>query len=258
MMANMDKVRQHFGEGGYLFHGSRSASLLTFTNSAEQNQGALIPTGQLLKSGKVPFSGEMGNALYDRSFNTDHLSSVDTENFSDACYYSRFVNPDAWNLEQQTEKLGKLKEELKKMPVDNTVNSLYQIHQQQIDLAEKRIAQWGRMTQEQQSLVTENFSVIYVLDVAKTGDRLKYANSEIGIKNGVSASEINTIMVDEANVSRVQALLKGMTGTQDIQVISTESFLVKDEAPTRQTDINNNQQQNNQQNPKKQIQDMFR
>ena len=61
-----------------LFHGSGSASLLTFTSN--KPLGGLRPTGELLRQGKAPFTGELNTGTFGndvgQGINSDSLSAV--------------------------------------------------------------------------------------------------------------------------------------------------------------------------------------
>ena len=74
--------------GANFYHGSKSGSLLAFTESAGRLEGRLAPMGELLQEKQYPFSGEAGNALHPRALNRTKLSVVDSEHAGSAYDYA--------------------------------------------------------------------------------------------------------------------------------------------------------------------------
>lgn len=240
---DMNKVATHFA-GSNLFHGSRSASLLAFTNFSEE-KGALIPTGQLLKDGKVPFSGTDEAFISMSSFNKNTLSSVTINDFKDAFDFSHYHNNQTWDYKRAKDQLGFAQEFVKSYEKEgckpwrtyphpkasNKENYWGQVYTKAHSalLAQKtRIQQWEKMPPEQRSLVTDNFPVIYGLHISEDSKRripIRSGYNEIGILNGASPSEIHTIMVYRKHIPRVQELLKTIPQARHIQIKAIDDIV---------------------------------
>jgi len=71
-----------------LFHGSTSASLLSFTRY-NNYQGKLIPTGQLMKLGKIPFTGELKHGITNpRGISHNAISTTDITHIDTSLNYT--------------------------------------------------------------------------------------------------------------------------------------------------------------------------
>jgi hypothetical protein len=105
---NMKKLL-NFGAELY-YHGSRSASLLAFTDYAGASKNRLLPMGVMLERGIFPFCGEAGgtyaisNSLHPESFNREHLSVVTANHFDSPHDYANDVNTATWDRDAEAQR----------------------------------------------------------------------------------------------------------------------------------------------------------
>jgi hypothetical protein len=164
-----------------LFHGSSSASLVAFTDYC-QRQGALIPTGILEGSGRIPFCGEFG---YGRGrVNAEFLSTVWIGALRDAITYANKMCSCPWEPDREG------------IVTDG-------------DLQKKRLNEWKNLTLIERELVSKTFPILYGIksDRKDVHKPIEGIPREIGLKEGARSDEIKVIFVPAENIEYVKNIL---------------------------------------------------
>ncbi len=184
------------------FHGSNSASLLSFTQY-NQSKGKLIPTGMLEATGKVPFSGVI---MYGRSgVNQKFLSTTHAGAIS---YAKDHAKASPWNPE------------IGRSLIDNSSSNI-----REVNIA--RLREWEKLSKYEKHLVENSFPVLYGfrlsanrrLDLVLVSSDIE---GEIGILNGVGPTEIKVIFVPRVKMQEVEKLVRENFPT--IQIEPLELF----------------------------------
>lgn len=187
------------GRGAFLFHGSNSASLLTFTEYGGKS-GHLTPTGVLESRGKVPFSGEI--VFGRKSANAEHISAASIEGIANAVRYTRGKG---WTPSQGRKDIAEAAKLSKKGTPDSLIGQATTNVQ---EVARKRLDQWSSLTPEEQALVIEGFPVLYGVRTTRTlTPVISDISSEVGIKGGVLPNEITVIYVPKDKMDLVRRIL---------------------------------------------------
>ncbi|WP_455285936.1 hypothetical protein [Cupriavidus necator] len=193
----LDRISQ----GSTNFHGSRSASLLAFSPSIPLNlRGRLNPTGDMLRSGWAPHSGELGNALEPNSLNNRYVSVVDRMNLLTSYSYATTLHSQPWSAENTQSKLES------NIDGDPTfVNNKRQLYKLQLN-------QWNAFPEGgvERDLINQNFSVLYGIRLGESEVLEKGGMpGEIGVRDGISSDKIRMIFVPDEHVQQVRDYLQG-------------------------------------------------
>ena len=192
-----------------LFHGSTSASLLSFTKY-NNYQGKLIPTGQLMKLGKIPFTGELKHGITNpRGISHIAISTTDITHIDTSLNYT-ICGLDVTE-EEYLDSLSQKK---------NIISNI-------------RLIEFNKLDKLEKYLVLHQFPVLYGIKLKdeydenngdnKDNENQRYTNSmskknkryiqvnsiiyEIGIKNGISKDEIKIIFVEKRKIKLVQQIV---------------------------------------------------
>jgi hypothetical protein len=208
------KVFSMLHEADYV-HGSSSASLLAFTEY-NQGKGSLVPTGELLAQGKVPFSGELfAGVNKENGVNRENLSVVCVKDILTALKYAIGGQHVNWNPEIGNKQLESYKKTLEDMP-------------HIMDIYKKRLVEWNKLNAQEQKLVSDTFPVMYGIKLT-TKRRQRRVNSqgapgEVIIKHGVESADIVVVFVPENRMAEVKDLLT-QYGHDHIYVESINTIL---------------------------------
>lgn len=180
---------EEVSHGSTHYHGTRSGCLVAFHPTTPVDvRGALLPMGHLREHGAAVLSGERGYSLEDNAFNHRHLSVVDKTHFGSAYHYATNEAHQPLVKPLQTQGRRELAESFEK--------------------AHKRIAS----DPDLKNLVDPNFPVVF--GVKPTFEQLQPIDSsvagEVGVKGGVSAENIASLLVPDEHVEPVDQLLKGL------------------------------------------------
>jgi len=201
--------------GSQLFHGSRSSSLLAFTSPDDQIKGHLLPMGEMLKRGIYPFSGEAGYALHEKAFNKDHISTVRKQNFEIGFNYSSHVNAGKWSPETERERMS---------DVSNVQDGdgIQEFLKAKNKFSEGRLSQWNNMSEAEKKLVSDNFPVLYGIDINPFGEKVDSNEADFGFEFGVKGSvlpkDIKLIFTSDDHVEQVKQALSACAEASHIQV----------------------------------------
>ena len=172
----------------------------------------------LQSSGHVPFTGERGNSLHSSA--PDAVSSVQLRNFGSAYDYANSrsgVTAPAWSPNSTRRALDDARTDSSHARTDITART---------DLYSAQLGHFNRMSQDQQSLIRDDFPVMYGISGSLAQSRLQDAKSsipgEVLIRERVHSSEISSIFVPESQVDRVQQLVDS-SGSSHIKVSSLEA-----------------------------------
>ncbi len=135
------------------FHGSSSAS---FEGVFDDKEGGLIATGELLKTGRVPFSGELAAGISEFGINTHSISTVGAEGIRDAVRYALSTTP--WTPEIGQENLDEYQMRLRGL---DESSRWYPIYKTWIELEEKRLNRWRNIPAKFQAVISNPFPVIF-------------------------------------------------------------------------------------------------
>ena len=205
-----------------LFHGANSASLLTFTQYA-QGDNNLLPSGSLLKKGKVPFSGQI---LWHHKDNKKHLSTAIIYHLDSVLSYAgirrenySWTIGNGWNPKNAEQKL---------LEIANLYQKTTHIFYKNYRLVhERRLSEWKKLTKREQELVELNFPVIYGLRPSHPNSYDQLANSlvkgEIVVKNGAANQDIKVIYVPEQFIQETKDILSKTAA--HVKVASLEKLL---------------------------------
>ncbi|MDB9786520.1 hypothetical protein OAB57_00295 [Bacteriovoracaceae bacterium] len=197
-----------------LFHGSKSSSLLAFTDYGKEDKGKLLSTGKLVEKDRVPFSGEISFGLY--GISREHISTVFVDNIKAAMRYAGVVNHDkSWEFYGINDSYHQNKFKIEDFPLQATR-----------DVLEKRKNQWSDLNKKEQTLVNLNFPVMYGLkpnnkDYYKAKLVNSDINSEIAVKSPIDPEIIKVIYVPKDHLQQTKELLIDFP---DINVASFESL----------------------------------
>jgi len=201
----MDTVKRHGylierSNGSTLFHGSDSGGLLAFT----RGNGDLIPTGQLLQEGKVPFSGEVLMGAGTRGTNNTKISSVPLAEVDLAIQYTKPTK----NPFDPVKTAEELRNPLLRDP------DYAHFFGRKAEILERRLEQWRSLTSQEQRLVQERFPVLYgfthdgrTLSRGTLRDVGGLTANEIGVRDGVPARAIRVIFVPSDRIAEVRQLV---------------------------------------------------
>ncbi|HLE12250.1 MAG: hypothetical protein A2504_13955 [Bdellovibrionales bacterium RIFOXYD12_FULL_39_22] len=223
-----DIIRRHNylleeANGGIVFHGASSSSLLGLTGSKYFPQG-LVPAGKIIQSKSVMFGGEQLQGL--SGINKYSLSVATLDQVD---YAVEYAVSSKWNPEAELEHIEKLKDA---MAGDwDKRRSDYNIAKKAIANGEKRLALWEKLNAEEKELVEEGFPVFFAIRPAdmrlpeeydfESGDllskfpKLSYfynrqlEHAEYFLQKGASPQEITAVFVPADKVALVKDLLQG-------------------------------------------------
>ncbi|HEU4620860.1 MAG TPA: hypothetical protein VFS42_01420 [Burkholderiaceae bacterium] len=229
---NEDRIEK-LANGGSLFHGAPSASLLTFFHPDPALRGKLMSMKELRANNLVPFSGECGNTLSSRA--RDAVSSVDLPHFCEAYNYagstSGTQDADAAVGFNPQSSNNKLKELMEILSHDDGHNELFETARAQVKLIHEQRARYQELPVSQQRLVSDGFAVVYAIsrDVEQDTARTKAGGSDIAgehfIEGGVNASEITALFVERSRVNEVKNIVD-QAGARHIKVASFDDISV--------------------------------
>lgn len=227
--------------GALLFHGSRSASLLAFTDYGGKT-GDLKPLGQLEIEGKVSFCGEI---IYGRGgANLNSLSTVFISAIRAGVGYSglrsrprsaweRLIaifspNETGWIPERALALIGELQKGIDEhlygpgSIMEITLRNAIEIHK-------KRVLEFPKLNPEEKRLVRRNFPVLYGLRIFRPGAQqlpsISTVTDEIMLYGGATVGEIRVIFVPKSEVKYVRGLLERNLGRKQGIAVEDISFL---------------------------------
>ncbi len=220
---SLSKVQQAC-PGASLYHGSTSASLLTFLRE-HPTRGQLMTAGQMLGQGLVPMSGELGNSLHPRApaaLSTCRLSHFDGAHDYAATQGRREALQERVALAQMVVDIGQT------ATVDGGADpdADFQAAQRLLQTARRQDSARAALPAPVQDLVAREFPVVYALDrgleaVARRGG--SDVPGEVRVPSPVEAASIRGAFVPAAEVARVSALLEH-SGHGHIEVVALESL----------------------------------
>ena len=206
-------------------HGSRSASLLSFTNITDEgDRGKLMPFGDLMDKGYYPFSGELGSGAFaKKGINTVALSVAHIGKATSAVNYAMSGSKQDWSIADARAKL----ENLQSIPIDSEGAEAAEMRQNEIKLLAGQIERWERMGEGEQSLVLEDFPVFYSVQssdgqVISRGFEIE---GEAALKGGVAPENISVIFVPDDKVDAVADLVNGQAEFDHIQVLGQSEVI---------------------------------
>ena len=210
------KYLQNNRNGADFFHGSSSSSLLMFTGKSK-SQG-LVPTGQLIKNGDIPFGGELHIGISEKGINQNRLSVTKYEDIDLAVNYSQSHFNTGWN----------------KSYSDKCINSGLNFPGCNPKVELLRQERWKSLDKEERVLVSEGFPVLYGVkpknpDKAVVSGMISNETIEIGLNSGARADEIKVIFVPENKISSVRKLTEGYS---NIEIRSIEKLYEESIDPT--------------------------
>lgn len=240
------KVNNRF-TGCPLVHGSRSASLLAFTQKDGAECVGLLPMGKLMARGLSSFSGESTNALHPRGFNQHYLSTVSTRHAFRVAY-EWATNPrcamSSWSLEKDEIFLQENKPLLVKMEnariewekdhlqenrgrpatLKNTCigGAFEETLRNKVALSELRLKNWPKLNNQEQLLVTENFPIVYGLTIELDNYDIYINSSDVATEYGVSKvgpKEIGVIATVDTHLKPLQDVIDGNPDLAHIKIV---------------------------------------
>ena len=210
-------------------HGSTSASLPGIIKS-----GGIEPLGDLINRGEVPFTGELATGV--KGINQGNTSTAYIRSPESALNYAlNQSGKGRINVEDDLNKWFTQKRGEYKPGAYGAEPEFYD------DLYNKRLTQWQNLSKEEQSLLNENFPVMYGIKpktatTATNGNRFTMARSdvsdEMAIAGKIGMDEIPSMFVPKSHVETVQKLL----GDQS-KVLPMEQF-IKNQRPFMQEKMN--------------------
>jgi hypothetical protein len=208
-----------------LYHGSTSASLLTFLRD-DTTRGQLMTAAQMLEQGLVPMSGEMGNSLNPGA--PKALSACQLSHFSGAHEYAVSLGRRDHTLPEQTASARVLIATSESdAPHDDPGWQRHVVAAQRLlDAVEQQESARAALQEEQQALVEREFPVVYALD-RELASRARFGGSDVAgeacVPSPVTAKSIHGVFVPAAEVGLVTDLLRD-TGHPHIKVQALESL----------------------------------
>jgi len=190
------------------YHGSNSSSLVGVLN---KELSGLRPTGDILKSGMVPYSGELNSGISDSGVNRDNISVVPRENINVALDYVR--NGDGkWSPIEGKKEIEKLRHYLDVMRMDPSditdkrdkwMQSVWgeaQIEpaKRKIEIEKSRIVQWRQLNQSEKELIGDSFEVLYGINYEGNVTSVRSGiTNECGIRGTVPLNDLTIYVPDE-------------------------------------------------------------
>ena len=213
-MANKYPVLQESPRMPVYYHGTTSASLPGII----KNEG-LVPTGELLREGKVPLTGELGAGA--TGINSGNISTAMARGHTGALDYAIGLSGrNKVNVEDDLAKWFERggREEFFSSPYSPDI-SFYD------DLKNKRLTEWQSLSDAEKALVQDNYPVMFGINPTKgNADRFVIPKSdisdEVGISGKINFEEIPSIFVPKSKVSALQQQL----GTRT-KVLPIEDFM---------------------------------
>lgn len=186
-------VLQNAGNPLY-FHGAQSGSL----TGIHANQG-ILPLGDLMDTGYVPFTGELGYGV--QGINKNNTSTASIRNLQGAVDYA--VGPSGkprFNTEQSlNEWFTNTRDKYPEHP-GTPKKEFYD------DLYNKRLTQYQNLTEEERALLDDNFPIVYGINPKSR--RFTNVSSdipdEVGISGKIGYDEIPSMFVPQSRVETVQ------------------------------------------------------
>lgn len=205
---------------GLFFHGSRSASLIIFSEFGKKFDHALMSMGNMMNINVFPHCGERGNALSEKALNKTYISVVDMKNVVAA--YDWATNSSAAS------------------PTSDSGNPLSTFKEKKnIEKLKKGCkSQLSNLSPTEQKLVEADYPVLYAVkpDLEKRDGsslpkfRIKKVQSDVsgeyGINGSLTPSEMEFLFVPDDRVGEVEALLNANPDCADITVKGFSSFTV--------------------------------
>ena len=213
------------GNGAKYFHGSNSASLVSVTK-VERGPGGLIPTGQLVERGEVPFSGELLPGISEGGVNNSNLS-VTTFNYLDlAMQYAKKSGEYSPDLSRKN--IAEFRKMIKQFEGSKN-EAMARAAASRIEIEQKRIAQWEHLDPFEKELIKRDFPVLYGIrrlpnPKPERGIPTRVGTWETLIPDGVKPEEIVSIFVPADQVAFVRDHLAIGTG---IEVSPIEPILTQ-------------------------------
>lgn len=193
------------GNGASLFHGSNSASLVSVMK-VEGGPRGLVPAGQLIERGEVPFSGELLPGISEGGVNRNHLS-VTTFNYLDLAMQYATKNG-KYSPEMSRKNIAEYGKRMQQFK-DSNNEAMAQAASVRIEVERKRIARWEVLSPLEKELIERDFPVLYGIRRHPDQKPLRGIPTRVGtwellIPDGVKPEEIVSVFVPAARVAFVR------------------------------------------------------
>ena len=204
-LGNRPALRRAQLHGSQLLHGSSSSSFLAFTQYGKF-EGHLMPLGQLEKTGRIAFSGEI--AWGRGGMNEDTLSTAWVGQLSSAVGYA---SASKWSPEKGTQ----LKASDEGRLVENPGLRRHRPFMNQYEVNEKRLSEWAKLLPAEQSLVSDAFPVLYGIKSSRKGAHAPAPSDipgEVALENGALHDEIKVVFVPREKIELTREILRERFG----------------------------------------------
>lgn len=211
------------------YHGSHAASLLAFADEAGPDRGALLPMGRLRTLGRVPLSGESGNALLPNALNANAVSAVPAQSFTEAYDYATSSGC-ARRFDPAHERETLAADEARH--ACSEPGDIRDALAGCIAHAQSRLERHARLPAEQRALVDAAFPVVYGFTVPKSARVAAHSDipGEIGVAGGVPPTTLRVVYVAGEHADRVRDIVAGSPATAHVVVRPLEELWVRSNA----------------------------
>jgi hypothetical protein len=205
------------------YHGTTSASIPGMLKGE-----GLIPTGQLIKRGEVPFTGELFSGVTPSGINQTSLSTVSARNHQPALDYANAMAREKIDVQQ------KLQDWFTKGGRDEYIkdfaNSPYFPKAEfRDDLYNKRLTQWNALSDEEKAIIQENYPIMIGIN-PRQGDASRFIypksdiSNEVGISGNIDFDEIPSIFAPTDKIQVLQKYLGNKTKVLPIEDFSKSKW----------------------------------
>jgi len=215
------------GKGVTLLHGSGSQSLVDLSTG-------LVPSGQLIQNGQVPFAGELAVGALKGSVNNNAISTTVishmNSNWGNALDYAKGCGNKSWNPDIGKKTLAALEEAIAKAPSEGIKpGSLTdQMLKNGVEVEKARMARWEKLSEEQKKLVCDSYPVLYGLNTTSVPQaNLSFPRSdcygEVAVKDGVNWESVKVVYVPANKVEEVTKRLAAVAATKHVEVFPLDT-----------------------------------
>ena len=196
------------------YHGTTSASLPGIIKGE-----GLVPTGELIREGKVPLTGELGSGI--EGINNSSISTAMARRHQGALDYAIGLSgKNKVNVEDDLAKWFERggRESFVQSPFDPDISFFD-------DLKNKRLTEWQNLSDAEKALVQDNYPVMFGINPTK-GNAERFVvpitdvSDELGISGKIGFEEIPSIFVPKSKVAALQEQLGAKT-----KVLPIEDFM---------------------------------
>lgn len=169
----LEPVFPTYGATG--FHGTRSGSLLLFTDNAPSRyRGCLLSMRELLEIGAAPFTGETGNSLNPKGVGYSHICVVEKSSIASALRFAGLgisgcpfapwneeaARSDLASIEQELALLRETDTDLGNRDPENEFDIVARL-ERRLRFRRMQLERWSTLSRQERSIVTSDFPVIY-------------------------------------------------------------------------------------------------